>query len=155
DVSVNVSNPGLNATAVSDKLKAFANAYNDVVTTIQAQTQQKKVTNPQTTADAVQGVLFADPGLNSLLSNLRNTIGGVFPPGGAAPGDPTLLSQIGLATGAAQTSGFSADSVAGKLTLDGAKLASMIQSNPLGVQRLLGGITSSGGGLAQSISSLL
>jgi flagellar hook-associated protein 2 len=155
DVTINVSNPGLSADQITAKLKAFATAYNDVVTTIQTLTQQKKVADPQTAADASQGVLFADPGLNALLSNLRTTVGSVFAPAGAGANDPKLLSQIGLSTGAAQASGFSADSVAGKLTLDTAKLSSMIQSNPLGVQRLLGGVTGSGGGLAQSMSTVL
>lgn len=154
DVNVTVGNPGPNADLITSKLKAFTDAYNDVVTTVQQATQQKKVPNPQNATDASQGTLFDDPGLNSLLSNLRNTLGNVFSPSGTAAGDPNLLSQIGLSTGAAAASGFSADSVAGKLTLDTAKLGAMLASNPLGVQRLLGGVSGSSG-LAQGMQAIL
>jgi flagellar hook-associated protein 2 len=154
DVNITVSNPGANNDLITSKLKAFVSAYNDVVTTVQAATSQKKVNNPQTASDAAQGVLFDDPGLNSLLDNLRGTLGNVFSPAGAAPGDPTLLSQIGVSTGAAAASGFNPDSVAGKLTLDTGALSAALTANPLGVQRLLGAVNGSNG-LVQSMHTIL
>ncbi len=154
DVAVTVGNPGPNSTLITTKLNAFVSAYNDVVSTIQQATTQKKVPNPQSATDASQGTLFGDSGLNAVLDNLRRTVTSAFSPAGATPSDPTLLSQIGLSTGAAAASGFNQDSVDGKLTLDTTRLASMLSTNPLGVQRLLGGVTG-GAGLAQGMKGVL
>jgi flagellar hook-associated protein 2 len=154
DVAVNVGNPGANSALITSKLNAFVSAYNDVVTTVQQATTQKKVPNAASATDASQGTLFGDSGLNAVLDNLRRTVSSAFSPAGATGADPTLLSQLGLSTGAAAASGFSQDSVDGKLTLDTAKLASMLTSNPLGAQRLLGGVTGSTG-LAQGMQAVL
>jgi flagellar hook-associated protein 2 len=154
DVTVTVGNPGPNAAGITAALNSFVSDYNTVVSSIEAATTQVPVPNAQNATDAAQGVLYDDPGLKGLLDTLRSTIGNAFSPAGAGASDPTLLSQIGLSTGAPAASGFNQDSVDGKLTLNATTLQSMLQSDPLGVQRLLGGVTGSDG-LAQGISAVL
>jgi flagellar hook-associated protein 2 len=70
--------------------------------------------------------------------------------------DPTLnlMSQIGISTGAATGGTLNADSVAGKLTFDEEKFDSMLDTNPDGVQKLLGAMTGVSG-FGQTIDGVL
>jgi flagellar hook-associated protein 2 len=145
--AVNVSTPGIDKTAVKDKLKAFIAAYNDSVELISSKTSEKKVVKEDgkqlTAAEAAQGVLFGDSGLRSIVSSLRVAISEKVP---GTTGDLTSLAALGITTGASTGSGATnADSLKGKLVLDETKLMAALDKDPLGVQKLLGGVTGKDG----------
>jgi len=149
--TINVGVPGVDTAAVKEKLKAFVNAYNEVVTATRAKLDEKGVRDPQTAADAAKGRLFGDTGLSGVLSRLRtvmsDTVTGI--------GDTTMdqLLEIGISTGAASSGGaISNDAKIGKLTIDDAKLDAAL-AEPARVRELLG----AGGrpGFAQKIEALL
>lgn len=150
--TINVSNPGIDRTALTTKLKAFVSAYNDVVDFVSDKLSEKRVTKPQNAADAGKGVLFGDGGLQSVLSGLRSLVGDSVP---GLPAAFSLLSQLGISTGAAAgSSATSADSIKGRLTLDETKLGAALDADPLSVQKLLGGVPGSPG-FSQSLQKLL
>src|SRR5207247_9549571 len=85
---------------------------------------EKKVPDAATDADRAKGVLNGDSGLTGLLANLRKALADVV---SGRPGEMSYLSQAGLSTG--KTTGSSAiskDAVAGKLSLDTAKLSEQL-----------------------------
>ena len=63
------------------------------------------------------------------------------------------MAELGVSTGAA-SSAINADSVAGKLSFDPAKLTAALDADPLAVRKLLGGITGTDG-FAQRIQGIL
>jgi flagellar hook-associated protein 2 len=150
-VTVNVGNPGPDQSAIKDKVKAFVDQYNSTIDFIRSKTSEQKVKTPTTTAELTQGVLFNDSGLNGILSRLRTTIGSSFDTGDSTTDQ---LSELGISTGAASVGAINQDSVAGKLTLDDAKLSAALASSPISVRKLLGG-TSTTTGLAQTFQSML
>src|SRR5215213_2547911 len=138
-VTLNVSNPGTDQTAVKDKIKKFVEQYNSTVDLIRTKLTEQKVKDPKTDADRAKGVLYNDSMLNGLLQRLRSSIGTTF-----ATGDTTLdqLGEIGISTGASTGAAASADALAGKLVIDDAKLTAALATSPLTVRKLLGGTTS-------------
>jgi flagellar hook-associated protein 2 len=132
-ITVNVGMPAPDKAQAIAAVKAFVSAYNDVVTKVRAELEQKRVANPQTTADAQQGDLFGDPMLSSMLDSMRRGVD---------------LSAIGVSTGKATGGPASADSIDGKLTLDEAALSQALDSDPASVQSALTNF-------AQSFSSTL
>ncbi|MBX5470334.1 MAG: flagellar filament capping protein FliD [Thermoleophilaceae bacterium] len=155
-VTITVGSPAADKDAIKAKIKAFVDQYNSTVDFIRQKLEEKKVSDRKTASDYAQGALFADPGLSDLLGRMRIAISDVIPgdPANPNPGTLDMLSQIGVSTGAAATDKYSADAVAGKLTLDEAKLDEALDSNPLGVRRLLGGVAGVDG-FAQRFSGLL
>ena len=149
-VSVNVGAPGPDASALSDKVKAFTDAYNTVVDSIRAKVTEKPVANASTAAQAKTGALYGDAGLNAVLRQLRQAVSD--PIAGNATGLDEM-AELGVSTGAASGT-INADSVAGKLTFDTAKLAAALTSDPLAVRKLLGGISGTDG-FAQRITGIL
>jgi flagellar hook-associated protein 2 len=63
------------------------------------------------------------------------------------------LAELGVSTGSASAT-INADSVAGKLTFDESKLRAALDSDPLAVRKLLGGITGTDG-VGQRFEALL
>jgi flagellar hook-associated protein 2 len=150
-VGVTVGGPGPDKDAVVGKVKAFVDAYNALVTTARADLSEKTVPKATTAADAQKGTLFGDTGLSAMLSALRTSVGA------AIPGLTGLksLNDIGVSTGAANTGAtINGDAVAGLLTVDETKLRSALDSNPLGVRKLLGG-TPNVTGFAQSFGAVV
>jgi flagellar hook-associated protein 2 len=92
--------------------------------------------------------------VSNLMDSLRNSVGQMF--GGIGnPSSMQLLAQAGISTGATTGSGtFSQDAVDGKLTLDTTALTNALTSDPLSVQRLLGG-ASGVTGFAQTFQGAL
>jgi flagellar hook-associated protein 2 len=116
-VTLNISS---DASGLSDKIKNFVSAYNDVY----------KAINTQLTFDpkATQaGPLLADPSVRAVKSLLRNVVTGSIP--GLTTGISNL-SQIGITS----------DGKTGVLTVDDSKLSTAIASNPDGVKRLFLGL---------------
>jgi flagellar hook-associated protein 2 len=149
-VQVNVGAPGPDKTALVAKMKAFTDAYNTVVDSIRTKVTEKPVANASTTTDAKKGSLFGDSGLNSVLRQLRQAVSD--PVAGNATG-LDQLGELGVSTGTASAT-INADSVAGKLTFDSAKLTAALDSDPLAVRKLLGGITGTAG-VGQRFEGLL
>ena len=135
-VTLNVSNPGTDQTAVKDKIKKFVEQYNSTVDLIRTKLTEAKVKDPKTDSDRAKGVLYNDSMLNGLLTRLRSSIGASF-----STGDANLdqLSEIGISTGASTGAAASADALAGKLVIDDAKLTAALSGSPLTVRKLLGG----------------
>ncbi len=157
DVDVSVSTPAVDKEAVKAKLKAFVDSYNDVLAFVTGKlTEQRETTtdgqgNEKTTApDPKKGVLFGDSGLRDMLGSMRLTLSS---PVAGMPASMSMLSQLGISTGAAQAT-VNADAVAGKLVLDVDKLTAALDSDPTGVQQLLGGVAGTDG-FAQAFTGLL
>jgi flagellar hook-associated protein 2 len=149
-VQVDVGAPGPDQTALADKVKAFTSAYNTVVDSIRAKVNEKPVANAATASQAKTGALYGDAGLNTILRQLRQAVSDPI------AGNATALdemAELGVSTGAA-SSAINADSVAGKLTFDSAKLTAALSADPLAVRKLLGGITGTNG-FAQRIQGIL
>ncbi|GAC1322124.1 MAG: hypothetical protein NVSMB25_16880 [Thermoleophilaceae bacterium] len=152
-VTVNVSAPGPNQTAIQTAVQTFVTQYNLAVDMITGKLNEKAVSNPQTATDAAKGVLYADTGLSDLLSQLRQSFSASYAPGN--PAAYQLLSSIGLSTGAAVGSAaLNQDSIHGKISFDTTKFAAAMAADPNSVQTLLGGKLSSPG-FAQSFDALL
>jgi flagellar hook-associated protein 2 len=150
-VNLNVSNPGTDQSAVKDKIKKFVEQYNSTIDLIRSKLTEQKVKDPKTDADRAKGNLYNDSMLQGLLSRLRTSVGGSF-----ATGDATMdqLQEIGVTTGVGTGGAATADSLAGKLVIDDAKLTAAIAANPLTVRKLLGG-TSGIDGLGTNLDALL
>lgn len=135
-VVLNVSNPKTDTTAVKDKIKKFVEQYNSTIDLIRTKLTEQKVKAPKTDADRAKGSLSNDSMLNGLLQRLRSSIGTAF-----NTGDPAMdeLAEIGITTGAATGAAATADSLAGKLVIDDAKLSAALSTAPLTVRKLLGG----------------
>jgi flagellar hook-associated protein 2 len=149
-VTVNVGAPGPDTVNVTAKMKAFVDQYNSTLDFIRSKLDEKKVANPQTTADQQKGLLNGDTMLEGILSQLRNAVSDTY-----APGNPTTLdemSEVGVSTGASVGSGsLNQDSIMGKLVFDSAKFSTAITSDSLSVKNLVSGTS----GFSQALDNLL
>jgi flagellar hook-associated protein 2 len=134
-VSVTVAQPDINRDAIKTKVKALVDAYNAVVDTTRADTDEKSVANPSTTADLQKGTLFGDRGLSNMLSGLRNTLRDSI--AGLTGVDD--LSDIGIGVPAASGGASSDDAKAGHFTLDADKLAGALDTDWTKVAAFLDG----------------
>jgi flagellar hook-associated protein 2 len=153
--TITVAQAGPNTSGVETALQDFVTAYNATVTAVSNKVNEQKVVNPSTDADRAQGDLNGDPGLESLLTQLREAVGDVF---GGAPGGMSVLSQAGLSTGAAVGSGaLNQDSIDGFLTLDTNKLESQLTAQFQNVKNLFTNPTKSYStqGLAQRLNGIM
>ena len=134
--SVVVGAPGVDKQKVKDKLKAFVDAYNAVVTATRAKVGEKTVKDPTTQTDYNKGAFFGDSGLNAMLSKLRGAVGRDY-----LAGETSLdaLRDIGISTGKAGA--VSADSKAGLLQIDDAALTTALESDTQAVRNLFSGAT--------------
>jgi flagellar hook-associated protein 2 len=150
-VGLTVGSPGPDKDAITRKVQSFITAYNALVTAARADLDDKRVPGATTTADVQKGTLFGDSGLSSMLTSFRATISAPV----AGLTGLTSLADLGITTGAASSGpAVNADAVAGKLTLDAAKLTAALDSNPLGVRKLLGGLSGTDG-FSQALSTVM
>jgi flagellar hook-associated protein 2 len=147
-VSINVGAPAVDKEAAKTKIRSFVTAYNAVISTTRAKTNEKSVPDATTAADKLKGQLFGDTGLNSMLDGLRRSVTDAVP-GNSAAFD--ALADLGISTGAAGA-GKVADG--GALVIDEAKLTSALDADPTAVRRLLGGISGTEG-FAQRVEGLV
>ncbi len=125
-ISLTVSDPAPDTESIKAKVTAFASAYNSAVDFIRGKLSEEKVKNPTTNADAAKGLFRGDTMLTSVLSSMRSELGD--------------LASFGISTGAASGSAtFSADSVAGRLKIDGAKLSAAL-AGPEALRAALDGL---------------
>jgi flagellar hook-associated protein 2 len=150
-VTLNISAPGTDQTAIKDKVKKFVEQYNSTIDLIRSKLTEEKVKEPKTDADRAKGVLSNDSMLNGLLQRLRSSIGTTF-----ATGDTNLdqLGELGISTGASTGGAASADALAGKLVIDDAKLTAALSASPMTVRKLLGGVTGTEG-IGSRLESML
>lgn len=146
--SVTVSAPGPDQAAITGKVKAFVDQYNSTIDFIRTELNEKRVPNASTDADARKGPLFGDPQLTGLLSQLRSAMSDKTGIGGTIQS----LAALGVTTGTGSGGAASADSVAGKLTLDADKLADALTNNRLDVKSFLTDTTK---GFATKLTKLL
>jgi flagellar hook-associated protein 2 len=125
-VDITVTEATTDNTRVKDKVKAFVEQYNSTLEFIRSKTNERRVANPTTQADAIKGVLSGDTALTSLVGKLRSTVA-------------EQLGGLGITTGKASGGTSSADSLAGKLMLDEAKLDAALAADPNAVKQTLGG----------------
>ena len=153
--SVVVGSPAPNTDVVQSKIQAFVDQYNSTVDFIYSKMKEQKVVNPTTDDDRAKGVLNADPGLESILTQLRGAIGNTFV--GAQP-DLNQLGLVGLSTGKTVGGGtINQDSIEGLLTLDSDKLTDMLTNRFSDVKKLFTNVTGSydSEGLAQRLDDLI
>jgi flagellar hook-associated protein 2 len=147
-VTVTVGAPGADQANVTAKVKAFVDQYNSTLDFIRSKLDEKKVVNPQTTAEQQAGLLRGDTMLEGILSQLRIAMTNTY-----APGNPTTLDQmneIGVSTGSAFGS-LNSDAIMGKLVFDPAQFATAIASDPTSVKNLISGTS----GFGQALDNLL
>ena len=155
DVSISVGAPGPDASAVQAKVQAFIDQYNSTIDFIRGKLNEKVVPNPQTDADRIKGVLQNDSALSGLLASLRSA---VADPVSGRPSASSLLSQIGVSTGASTGGGaLNQDAIAGKLTLDSAKLTEALTNRFADTKSLLNNATGDYAtmGLSQRLDSIV
>lgn len=140
-ITVTVNPPSVNTDAVTQKLQAFVSVYNSTVDAITQRLNERTVQNPQTEADREAGMLNGDTTLQDVLTQMRQAIYTAVP---GLPQGMSSLADIGISTGGASTT-ITQDTLEGKLTIDTAKLADALASNPQGVRNLLAGPSNVGG----------
>jgi flagellar hook-associated protein 2 len=138
--TVTVSAPAAKSEDVAAKLKAFVTAYNDAVDFVRGKLNEKRVVNPQSDADAQQGVLFGDAGLSGVLTSMRQAI--------SDAGLDALGVQV-ASTGV----GTSPDALAGKLTFSQSAFDTAWAAGPSAVKTKLG--SSDAPGFGQGFEALL
>ena len=139
DVSVSIGAPGPDTDAIQSKVQAFIDQYNSTIDFIRGKLNEKVVPNPTTDADRIKGVLQNDSALSGLLANLRSAIAD---PVSGRPTTSSLLAQIGVSTGASTGGGtLNRDAIAGKLTLDSAKLTDALTNHFADTKALLNNAT--------------
>jgi flagellar hook-associated protein 2 len=155
NVAITVGAPAPDTATIKTKVQAFVDQYNATVDAVRAKLTEQKVREPSSDADRAKGVLFNDTGLSILLGRLRQTLSDVV---SGRPAAFDQLSEVGLSTGSAATSGTpNPDAVAGKLTLDTARLTEKLGSSLADVKALF---TSPGDdyasqGLSQRIDAIV
>jgi flagellar hook-associated protein 2 len=153
--SVTIGAPQPDTAAIQAKIQAFVDQYNSTVDFIHTKLTEQKVAKPQNDDDRGKGVLNGDPALESLLSNMRESVGDTF---GNSPADMNQLGLAGLSTGGAVGSAtLNQDSIEGLLTLDTGKLTTALMSRMSDVKALFTNTTGSYAteGLGQRLDDLI
>ncbi len=131
-VSVNTTQPAIDTDAVSKKVQALVDAYNNVVTSTRSELAEKRVPTATSTSDLQKGQLFGDSGMVSMLSQLKNTMTKALTGLGL-----TGLADIGITVPKAGAS--TEDAKAGKLVFDSDKFKSAMAADYTKVKELFAG----------------
>lgn len=133
-VTIDIQPPGVSAKAVEAQLQSFIGLYNSTVGAIETQLSTKSPTRPHSPGEFATGTLFGDRELSGLLDSMRRAM---YEPSSGLPAGMSRPSDVGISTGAPTGGASSQSSLEGQLTLDPAKLAEAIKSNPEGVAQML------------------
>jgi flagellar hook-associated protein 2 len=133
-VSVNTTQPAVDADAITKKITALVDAYNAVVTSTRSELTEKRIPTATTSADLQKGQLFGDSGMNSMLSGLKNSMTQILSGLGL-----TGLSDIGIGVPKSTGGTITEDAKAGKLTVDTAKLSAALAADYTKVRDLFTG----------------
>lgn len=134
------------------RVQAFADAYNAVVSSINADVTEKSVRDPQTRTDQMKGTLFASSTLNTIRTSLR---GAVMDTVAGLSSGRNLAKDIGIDTGAFGGTG-NASALTGEISFDSAKLKALFAQDKEAVRAIFAadGSSTSGDGIAQRVSDL-
>jgi flagellar capping protein FliD len=119
---------------VEKQVDSFVKLYNSTIEAIQKQLSTKPIAKPTSASEYGTGTLFGDFELENLLSGMRQSMYEPIAGLGAEMSNP---ADVGISTGGVSAGGASQASIEGLLTLEPAKLAEAIQTNPAGVQQML------------------
>jgi flagellar hook-associated protein 2 len=147
--TVTVGAPAPDPNAVKAKVQAFVDQYNSTIDFIRGKLDEKSNPKATTEAEARKGVLFNDTQLSGVLREMRNMVADKVT---GLSGSVTSLADIGVSTGTASGGKSSADAIAGKLTLDTAKLTDALTNKRLDVKSFL---TDSTNGIAAKLNGYL
>jgi flagellar hook-associated protein 2 len=137
-VAISATPNGIDKDKVKAEVKQFVEAYNSALDAMRAKTSEQRVRNPTNNIDARKGVLYADGGLRQVISSMRNaTMNDVTGTGNALTLDN--LAEFGISTGKGSGGTSTAESLAGKLVIDDAKLTKALEDDPASVERLFTG----------------
>jgi flagellar hook-associated protein 2 len=150
--NVEVTPPTVDKTVVSNKMKAFVDAYNAALDLMSSKVGEKKVPGATTNSDAAKGALWADSTITNIMGSLRASMSTFMQTGNSTAYDE--LAEAGISTGIATGSGINQDSVKGKLVFDSKQFEAAFAAKPDEVQKLLGGLTGTNG-FAQAFNSVL
>jgi flagellar hook-associated protein 2 len=156
--TVTIGQPAPDTAGITQKLNAFVDQYNKVLTDIQSRLSEQPLAQPKTDADRSVGVLYGDQGLQRLLSQLRNSFSDTIKSLSTPASPYTSLTQVGLSTGAAVGTGnLNSDSIDGKLTVDTTKFSNALATNFDQVKALFTNFTGdyTTEGLGQRLSGVL
>jgi flagellar hook-associated protein 2 len=149
-----IGEPTPDTAAIESNLSAFVTEYNSVLSDLETRLNQQPVSNPQTPADFATGVLYNDQGLESLLTQLQDSVMDPMSNGGAF----STLAQVGVSTGVAVGTGsINQNSLDGMLTVDTATFENALNTNFDAVKSLFTNPTSDyqSQGLGQRLNTLL
>jgi len=135
-VTIDVQAPGPSASHVEAQVQSFVKLYNSTVEAIEHEIATKPPVKGLKSGEFTTGTLFGDEELEGLLSTMRQAI---YEPAVGLEAEMASPADVGISTGAS-TGGAapSQSSIEGLLTLDPTKLAAALQSNPAGVEKMLG-----------------
>lgn len=153
-VSLTIGSPGATTDDIKKKINDFVNQYNSVLDFVQQKTDEKRVANPKTLGEYLQGPLSRDFTLSSVAFDLRRTLTNMVD---GLPNGMKSLADIGITTGPVSST-FSAANVSGKLVIDDAKLTAALNSNQAGVKDILarvGGGPATENGVAKQVAALV
>ncbi len=134
--AITVTEPTLDQDAVKTKIKAFVTAYNSLIDTTRGELSEKPIANPTTATDAVQGQLYGDAGLSSMLNVLRRQMSNVVSAAGVND-----LGDLGIGIPASSSGVVSQDAKDGKLAIDDTKLDAALDSNWVAVKDFFTGFS--------------
>jgi flagellar hook-associated protein 2 len=134
-VTIDVQAPGPSTSAVEAQVKSFISLYNSTVGAIQTQLATKPPARPTNVSEFATGTLFGDLELTGLVDNMRVAM---YEPIAGLEGGLSSPLDIGISTGAPSGRGATSQAtLEGQLTLEPAKLAEALKTNPAGVQKML------------------
>jgi flagellar hook-associated protein 2 len=134
-VTIDVQPPGPNATAVEAQVQTFVKLYNSTVESIETELNTKPPAKALSSGEPGTGVLFGDTELQGLLNSMRQAM---YEPISGLESEMSSPADIGISTGAPTGAGSSTQSsLNGILTLDPAKLAEAVKTNPAGVETMM------------------
>lgn len=153
--TINVSSPAANADDITKKVQDFVTQYNSTLDFIRQKVTEQKVIPPKTESDYTLGVMNSDPMLTRIMNDMRGKVSQALT--GADP-NFSMLSQIGISTAAANSSGnYDATAITGDLTFDATKFKNALLSNPDQVKALLqqNGTSDDTDGIAQRLQNMI
>jgi flagellar hook-associated protein 2 len=124
-VTITASAPDVDRDGVKTKIKAFVDAYNTMLTSIDSKVSDKPVVSPTSTADAQHGSLYGDSGLTSMASQMRQFVSQTLDGLSGVVDLADLGITVPKATGGSSTD----DAKLGKLVIDDDKLTEALDTD--------------------------